>query len=175
MDKVCIVPGCENKSSDYPSENGAISFYPFPSDDEDLYQLWIRQIGLTSPPPKSAVVCSVHFDDDSFYVEWIWELNDDAIPSIRVGEENERKICIYCASELDVEKFRTGVYNKASQSLKGDISTLLISNDDKQEYKIDRISSLSSINLKSEAKNTPHCSETKLTLKDRFAHLEVTV
>ena len=37
-------------------------------------------------------------------------------------------------------------------------------NDDNQEYKIDRISSLSFINLKSDAKNTPHCSETKPTV-----------
>ena len=127
MDKVCIVPGCENKSTDCPSDGGAISFYPFPSEDEDLYQLWIHQIGLTSPPPKSAVVCSAHFDDDSFYIEWT--LNDDAIPSIRVGEGDELQICTYCASEADAEKFRTGVYTKASQWFKGDILILLISND----------------------------------------------
>ena len=124
MVKVCIVPGCKNKSTDYPSESSVINFHPFPSEDEDLYQQWIDNIGLTSPPSKSAVVCSAHFTKDCF-VEIKYSLNDDSIPYlVRLDEDDERMPCTSCTgSEFLDEKSTTRGCNEASQWFKGDIST----------------------------------------------------
>ena len=158
MVRFCIVPGCKNEN-DYYAE-GVVSFHRFPSQGEYRYQDWITNIGLSTPLPKYAVVCSAHFQENCFR-ETKFVLKRDAIPYLlRLDEEDERVMSSSStASESDAGRSSAGCSGQTSQSLRSDISTLFGSDDDKQESKIVSISNRSSTSLESDAEDTPLCSK----------------
>ena len=160
MGKFCIVPGCENRRSDDSEDNTVVNFHRFPSEREYRYREWIANIGLISFPPKTAVVCSAHFEKTCFN-QTRFVLKSDAIPYLlKLDEEDERMMSTSStALESDAGRSTAGCSGQTSQSLRSDISTLLGSDDEKQKSKIVSISSQSSTSLEFDAEDTPHCSK----------------
>lgn len=108
----CLVPYC--KTREKKGTKFREKYYTFPYRDQNVAKMWVKVLGLTKIPAKSAkrVICSKHFSQDCFIQEFreklinnkfdykeIRKLKPGSIPTLHLPESGA------CAvREVEVEE-----------------------------------------------------------------------
>ncbi|XP_048463354.1 THAP domain-containing protein 5-like isoform X2 [Rhincodon typus] len=96
MPRYCAVARCSNRSGQLSSDNQKLGFYPFPLQNKERLNKWIKNIKRDNWfPTKHQCICSEHFTADSF--EWRWGiryLKPQSIPTVfSFPNHQQKKLC----------------------------------------------------------------------------------
>ncbi|XP_048405237.1 THAP domain-containing protein 5-like isoform X1 [Stegostoma tigrinum] len=97
MPRYCAVACCSNRSGQLSSDNQKLGFYPFPLQNKERLNKWIKNMKRDNWfPTKHQCICSEHFTADSF--EWRWGiryLKPQAIPTVFSfpNHQQKKKLC----------------------------------------------------------------------------------
>ncbi|XP_043565442.1 THAP domain-containing protein 5-like isoform X1 [Chiloscyllium plagiosum] len=97
MPRYCAVACCSNRSGQLSSDNQKLGFYPFPLQNKERLNKWIKNMKHDNWfPTKHQCICSEHFTADSF--EWRWGiryLKPQAVPTVFPfsSHQQKKKLC----------------------------------------------------------------------------------
>uniref|UniRef100_UPI00398E4488 THAP domain-containing protein 5-like n=1 Tax=Pristiophorus japonicus TaxID=55135 RepID=UPI00398E4488 len=97
MPRYCAAGSCSNRSGQLSSDNQKLGFYPFPLQNKERLDKWIKNMKRDNWfPTKHQCICSDHFTADSF--EWRWGiryLKPHAIPTVFSfpTHQHKKKLC----------------------------------------------------------------------------------